>query len=113
MVPLPPSTVEIMPEVPSPDWPPSMGQVSTGPWVQASGAFSERYSVKFSVVAESSERWTGTMSRSGRSASGFDSAIAGSFQLVMSPAKIPAMTSGVRFRESTPSMLNTTAIGEM
>src|SRR5690625_6966158 len=103
MVPLPPSTVEIMPEVPLPDWPPEIGQVSTGPWVQASAAVSERYSVKFSVVPESSERWTGTIGSSGRSASGLCSAMAGSFQLVMSPAKMPPSASG-RSEEHTSEL---------
>ena len=76
-----------------------------GPWVQASGAFSERYSVKFSVVPESSERCTGTIGLSGRVASGLCSTILGSFQLVMVPAKISPITSGVRFSSSTPSRL--------
>ena len=49
----------------------------------------------------------------GQSTSGFVAAIAGSFQLVIVPAKMPAMVAGSRFSVSTPSRLKITAIGEM
>ncbi len=80
--------------------------------VHTSGAVAARYSAKFSVVPDSSDRLTGVMSRSGSSASGLSSAMAGSFQLVISCAKIPAITSGRRFSVSTPSRLKATAIGD-
>ena len=38
MVPVAAETVWIMPAVPSPDWPPRSGQVSSGSWGQALGA---------------------------------------------------------------------------
>ena len=69
--------------------------------------------MKFSVVPDSSERCTTVMFVSGRSASGFCWAMAGSFQVVISPEKMPAMVSASRFRESMPSRLKPTAIGEM
>ena len=69
--------------------------------------------MKFSVVPESSARWTGVIARSGSVASGFVAAIAGSFQLVIVPAKIPAIVAGSRLSSSTPSRLKMTAIGEM
>ncbi len=68
--------------------------------------------MKFFVVPESSERWTGVMAVEGSSASGLASAMAGSSQVVMVSAKMPAMTSGVRFSSSTPSRLKMTATGE-
>jgi hypothetical protein len=43
----------------------------------------------------------------------FVAAIAGSFQLVMLPAKMFAMVAASRSSESTPSTLKITAIGEM
>lgn len=39
--------------------------------------------------------------------------MAASFQLVMSPAKMPAMVVASRFSVSMPSRLNATATGEM
>jgi len=69
--------------------------------------------VKFSVVPESSERCTGVIAWSGRVASGFWSAMAGSFHFVIVPAKMPATVAGSRSSESTPSTLKITAIGEM
>ncbi len=112
MVPFPPSIAPTTPEVPCAASPPGTGQSPETSKVHTSGAVAARYSAKFSVVPDSSERLTGVMARSGSSASGLSSAIAGSFQLVISPAKMPAMTWGVRFSESTPSRLKATAMGE-
>ena len=67
--------------------------------------------MKFSVVPDSSERWTGLMVALGRSASGLSAAIAGSSHLVILPAKMPARVSGERFSASTPSTLKMIAIG--
>ena len=50
--------------------------------------------MKFAVVPESSERLTGVIAVSGRSASGLSAAIAGSFQVVIFWSKIPATVSG-------------------
>ena len=54
--------------------------------------------MKFAVVPDSSERCTGVMSVSGRSAPGFVAAIAGSFHFVISPLKIFAVVSGVELQ---------------
>src|SRR5699024_11628564 len=55
---------------------------------------------------------TTVISVSGRSASSFCSAISASSQEVISPAKILAIVSGLRFSESIPSRLKATATGE-
>jgi hypothetical protein len=68
--------------------------------------------VKFSVVPESSERCTGVIAVSGSSTPSFRAAIAGSFHVVIVPAKMPAMVAASRFSSSTPSRLKMTAIGE-
>jgi hypothetical protein len=53
------------------------------------------------------------MARSGSSTPSFSSAMAGSFQVVICSAKMPAMTSAVMLSESMPSSWKITAIGEM
>ena len=69
--------------------------------------------MKFSLVPDSSERWTGVMVSSGSVASGLSATMASSFYLVMVPAKMPASVSGARLSSSTPSTLKMIAIGEM
>ena len=69
--------------------------------------------MKFSVVPDSSDRLTGVMAVPGSSASGLSAAIAASSQVVICWSKMPAIVAGDRFRESTPSRLKVTAIGEM
>ncbi len=69
--------------------------------------------MKLPVVPDLSERTTGVIAVAGSVASGFWSAIAGSFHVVISPAKIFASVSASRSSESTPSRLKITAIGEM
>ena len=61
--------------------------------------------MKLSVVPESSARCTAWMASDGSVTPGLSAAIAGSFQLAMVPAKIPASTCGVRIRLSTPDRL--------
>ncbi len=68
--------------------------------------------MKFAVVPDLSERCTGVMARSGSVTPSFVAAIAGSFQFVIVPAKMPAIVAGSRLSESTPSRLNAIAIGE-
>ncbi len=80
---------------------------------QSSGAAAARYSTKFSVVPDSSERLTGVMARSGSSTSGLSAAIASSFHFLIFWSKIWAMVAGLRLSESMPSRLKATAIGEM
>ena len=69
--------------------------------------------MKFEVVPESSERFTGVTLRSGSLASGFRAAMAGSFQLATSPRKILATVGASSFKSVMPGRLKATAIGEM
>lgn len=65
--------------------------------------------MKFSVVPESSARWTAVIARSGSSTAGyFCETMASSFQFVMVPAKIPATVAASRFSVSMPSRLKMT-----
>jgi hypothetical protein len=91
----------------------SDGQLPETSAVHTSGAAAARYSWKFSVVPDSSLRCTTVIGVSGNSASGFCSAIAGSFHSVISPVKTWAMVSPSMFTVSTPGRLKATAIGEM
>src|SRR5690606_39299917 len=92
---------------------PISGHTPSGSCGQSAPAASARYSVKFSVVPDSSERFTGVIGVSGSCTPGFSAAIAGSFQVVICRLKTFAIVAGDIRRESTPSRLNTTAIGEM
>src|SRR5215207_3338485 len=92
-------------------WPPSAGHACPGSYGQAVLSWADRNLVKFSVVPESDERCTEVIEVLGRAASGFALAMAGSFQLVILPSKIRAISVGVSARSSTPSTLWTTAIG--
>jgi hypothetical protein len=69
--------------------------------------------VKVSVVPESSERLTGVIAESGSSTPSFCDAMASSFHVVISPAKMPAIVAASRFSVSTPGRLKATATGEM
>ena len=61
--------------------------------------------MKFSVVPDSSERKKTLIAVAGSVTPGLSLAIAGSFQVVILPLKILAMTSGVRTSLSTPLTL--------
>src|SRR5450631_3592585 len=76
-----------------------------GAAVQSVGAAAARYLVKFSVVPDSSERKKTLMAVAGRVTPGLMAAIAGSFQVVMTPLKILAVTAGVKISLSTPVTL--------
>ena len=52
--------------------------------------------MKLLVVPEPSERCTGVMAVLGRLTPGLSAAMAGSFQVLMAPSKIPAMVAAVR-----------------
>ena len=65
MVPSPPLIEVMTPEVPLPDSPSVDGQVWEASSFQAPSPAFDRYSVKFCVVPESSERWTVWMASSG------------------------------------------------
>ena len=82
-----------------------------GSAVQTLGAAPLRYLVKFSVVPDSSLRKNTLIVVLGSVTPGLIFAIAGSFQVVIWPMKILAMTSGVRMSLSTPFSLYATAIG--
>ena len=69
--------------------------------------------MKLEVVPESSERFTGVTLRSGSVASGFRAAMAGSFQVAISPRKILATVAASRFSSLMSGRLKATAIGEM
>src|SRR6476661_3841399 len=95
-------------DTPSLPWaatPPGAAHAFAGSKLHAFGAAALRYLVKFSVVPESSARCTAWTPVAGRVTPGLTAAIAGSFQVVMVPAKMPAITSGVRVSESTPETL--------
>src|SRR5674476_459223 len=74
-------------------------------WGQLLGAEPFRYLVKLSVVPDSSERKKTLMASAGRVTPGLIAAIAGSFQVVMAPLKILAVTAGVRISLATPLTL--------
>ena len=61
--------------------------------------------MKFSVVPESSERWTTVMSLSGSSRPSFCFWICSSFHFLISPEKTFAMVSASILMPSTPSRL--------
>src|SRR6476659_8175750 len=92
------------PSLPWAATPPGAVQDFEGSIVQSDGAAAFRYLVKFSVVPESSARCTAWIPRAGRVTPEFSAAIAGSFQLLIEPLKIPASTSGVSTKLSTPEM---------
>src|ERR1700744_3171368 len=68
------------------------------PSVQTLGAASFRYSEKFCVVPEESDRTAIVTAVDGRVTPGLMAAMAGSFQLLIWPWKILAMTSAFSFR---------------
>src|SRR3954447_6882623 len=73
--------------------------------VQSADAVLLRYLVKLSVVPDSSERWIVEIADAGSFAPEFWAAIAGSFHLVILPAKILAIVGASSCRLSTPSAL--------
>src|SRR4051812_34663579 len=72
---------------------------------QAVGAAAARYFAKFSVVPDSSERKNTLIAVLGSVAPGLTLAIAGSFQVLILPRKMLAVTWGVRTSVSTPATL--------
>ena len=89
------------------------GKVCEDGLVHTYGAFAARYSVKFWVVPESSDRWTTVIGADGSEAPEFWLAILGSFQVVIAPEKMPAMVAASSLRSFTPSTLYAMAMGEM
>src|SRR5487761_122908 len=75
------------------------------PSFQTLGAAFVRYSEKFCVVPEESERTAVVIAVDGRVTPGFSALIAGSFQVLMLPWKMLAMTVAFSFRLLTPVRL--------
>src|SRR5689334_9315788 len=88
--------------LPSPTLP---GHTLDGSLFQASGAEPTRYFCRFSVVPDSSERKKTEIAVFGSVTPGLIAAIAGSFQVLISPRNTLAATSGVRISLSTPGRL--------
>src|SRR5580658_11246243 len=79
--------------------------VEAVPSFHALPAASTRYWEKFAVVPEESERTARVIVLLGRLALGLRALIAGSFQVVILPEKIPARTVASSFRPLTPDTL--------
>src|ERR1035438_7439379 len=79
--------------------------IEEGPSDQALPAASTRYWEKFAVVPEESERTSRLIALLGRLALGLRALIAGSFQVVILPEKMPARTVASSFRSLTPETL--------
>src|SRR5215472_15368202 len=75
------------------------------PSFQEEATASIRNSEKFCVVPEESERTTGAIGVAGRFALAFSALIAGSFQVLMVPWKIPARVGASSWRLLTPGRL--------
>src|ERR1700728_432180 len=75
------------------------------PSFQAPPAAFTRYSEKFCVVPEESERTVGVIVVLGRLTPGLSALIAGSLQVVMVPWKMPARTVASSFSPVTPPRL--------
>src|ERR1700744_2286514 len=110
--------VDLMIDATPPFWEPAWAvdghlMVAALPSFQTLGAASWRNSVKFCVVPEESERTAVVIAVDGRVTPGLMALIAGSFQLLMLPWKMLAMTVGVSFRLLTPCRLYDRVIGPM
>ena len=105
MVPVPPVTACTTPSVPWAASPPSTGQTPSGSYGKSAPAVATRYSMKFSVVPESSARFTGVIGPAGSAVPPLSAVMAGSDQSVICWLKILAMVDGERFSSSTPSRL--------
>src|SRR5215471_8195832 len=75
------------------------------------GAASVRNSEKFAVVPEESERTARAIGVLGRLTPGLIALIAGSFQVLIVPEKMPAMVGASSFRLLTPDRLYDIVIG--
>src|SRR5215469_10284293 len=69
------------------------------------GAAVFRYRLKFAVVPEESERTAGVIAVEGSVTPGLSALIAGSFQVLMVPWKMPAITVAFSFRLLTSCRL--------
>src|SRR3954467_9711016 len=80
--------------------------------VHVVGAALTRYSVKFCVVPDPSERWATVIFVAGNFTPGLSAAMAGSFHVLMVREKILAIVSAESWSLSTPDTLYETVIGE-
>src|SRR5256885_1864725 len=87
--------------------------VESLPSDQALPAASWMNRVKFCVVPEESERTARVIGVLGRLAPELSALMAGSFQVLILPWKMPAMTFGSSFRPLTPGRLYDIVIGPM
>src|SRR5215510_5582397 len=85
--------------------------VESLPSFQTPGADSTRNLEKFAVVPDESERRAMVIGVLGRLTPEFSDLIAGSFQVLIWPWKIFAMTGPSSFRSETPDRLYETVIG--
>src|SRR6476659_7975375 len=81
------------------------------PSVHALPADSTRKLEKFAVVPDESERTARVIAVLGRLAPELSALIAGSFQVLILPEKMPAMVAGDSFRLLTPDRLYASVIG--
>src|SRR5580658_1134926 len=88
MAPLVAAIDDATPAFLAPAKPRLLGKVVDGGAVQSVGSTLDRYNVKLRVVPEPSERWTGVIFKLGKVTPGLSLTRAGSFQLVILPAKI-------------------------
>jgi hypothetical protein len=98
-------TPVLTPSLPLPPWPPGAFQDFPQPYVPVVGAAAARKLVKLSVVPEASDRWKDRIAEPGSETPELDAVIAGSFHLVIVPAKMPAIACDVRFSLVTPCTL--------
>src|SRR3569833_1163085 len=106
MAPSPCLTPVETPSEPLRPWPPAAdGQVLPPGNFHTSGAVASRNLVRLSVVPESSDRSSGLICVEGSFSPELSLAIAGSFHVLILPAKMPAIVLGASWRPSTPLRL--------
>src|SRR4051812_40828535 len=103
-------TAALTPSEPLAPVPTGHGTSLAAPNVQVVGATAVRYEVNTDVVPEPSERCTTWMALLGKVAPLLSALIAGSFHVLIFPAKIPASVSPESFRSVTPERLYSTAM---
>src|SRR4051812_25216440 len=103
-------TAAVTPSEPLAPWPVGHGTSLAAPAFHTFGDAAVRYPVKAAVVPEPSERCTTWIPVAGRLAAELSALMAGSFQVLILPAKMPASVSGESFRSLRPERLYSTAI---
>src|SRR5439155_25817446 len=103
-------TAAVTPSEPLAPWPVGHGTSLAAPNVHTDPAAAVRYDVNAAVVPEPSERWITWMPSEGSVTPLLVALMAAAFHLVIFPAKMPAIVSGVSCRLVTPLRLNSTAM---